>query len=1057
MSIWDEAELIEPAQTKKNIWAEAELVEPSKPKVSNLTGQNNTNYVGKQAKQLTPQQQAQIAQIKADYEAKNKEIDAQHRKELGRIAAGGLLQGASALPIFNIPYVGTGLGGAMFELGQGLMEGDKANDLLKRAGTGFAVGETVGAIPYVGKYVGKTKAGKAVGNAVAKSGVGKAVTNVANSVANSQIAKKTSEVLSKEVKLPSVAKPQPQVNMQVSGKIKTPNMSEAVETIVNSGGSVGRAVKPQTTGMLRETNPSKLQETMKKVGTLPEELQNKTIEYEVLHNPNTVAKAQEAIGTDAEAVHRDLLKKISGQGDYENYVLNANDVVKARELATKLYQEGNNKEAVELTEGIIKAASKTGQALQAYTLWARTTPEGAVTFAQKMLDRYNKSQHKKLKLSDAQIEDIKNLAQKVQETAEGTRENEVAIGLMQKYIADLTPVSWQKKYDTYRYINMLLSSKSRTKDFLLTGLNAADTAIDEAIANGIDKVRTLLPNQTQRVFSGLKPKEWISGLKKGFNEGVEDVALNINTSRSGEVGRYGLPKATSFKYTPLSGIEKNPKGLLQLGENILAGGEKGLNYTIQVPDRMFYEARYASSLADQMAAAGVKEPTQDMMNQAMKEALEAVYQDNSWVSRLGNGTRNLINGLAEVPEKQLNLPEGSIPRIGNFIAPFVTTPANIVNVGLKNTTGGVTGLAKLLGTRTPQEVRDAEMLMAKGIKGLMPLGIGAGIGTGAIESNIGADDYQSNAVTGLKPQSIVIGDKAFSLKDYPQWSIPMSVGAGLAQGGLPQALANTTQAIGDISALKAVGDIQKAFKPSYVGEDMTTAKVVNNLFRDQGVNILSQNIPFGGLLGEIRNDIDPYAREMYMPMGNTNQEMMQNSLQYAGNRLLNRLPFASTLLPMKYNAIGNPARINNIDNPIARVASETFDFGVRNYDDSPTYDQLNRFQNNIKDTNYVGKTRVGLHTPSRSIRVNGKNIKLNNEQYSEYSKDYTTINYVLKEKALYDPEFIDMNDEDKTKYLGDIRKSVEEAVKIMQFAHIPSRKYHPYTQYILDNYSELIK
>ena len=63
--------------------------------------------------------------------------------------------------------------------------------------------------------------------------------------------------------------------------------------------------------------------------------------------------------------------------------------------------------------------------------------------------------------------------------------------------------------------------------------------------------------------------------------------------------------------------------------NLLASGEKALNYTIQVPDRMFYEARYASSLADQMATTGVIRPTSEMIKQAQKEALEAVYQDNS--------------------------------------------------------------------------------------------------------------------------------------------------------------------------------------------------------------------------------------------------------------------------------------------------------------------------------------------------------------------------------------------------------------------------------------------
>ena len=470
---------------------------------------------------------------------------------------------------------------------------------------------------------------------------------------------------------------------------------------------------------------------------------------------------------------------------------------------------------------------------------------------------------------------------------------------------------------------------------------------------------------------------------------------------------------------------------------------------------MFYEARFSSSLADQMKAAGATKPTQAMIDQARKEALEAVYQDNSWISNLGNSTRNLVNNLSAGTENFLRLPENSVPRVGNFLAPFVTTPANIANIGLKNTFGAPVGLAKLLRANTPQQIRDAEILMAKGIKGLAPIGLGVGIGAGNITSNIGDENYQDNAVTGLKPQSVVLGDKAISLKDYPQWSIPMAIGAGLQQSGIPKAAANTLNAIGDISALKAVGDTLDAFRPKY-GHDTSEAEIANNLFRSQGVNILSQNIPFGGWLGEIRNDIDPYAREMYMPTGETNKEMLQNSLQYAGNRIQNRLPIASTLLPMKYNAVGEPVMINNIQNPVARAASEAFDFGVRNYTANPEYNELKQFQEDIKDTDYTGKTRVGLHTPSRSIKVNGDTIKLDNEQYSNFSKDYTQINYILKGMAVNTLEYKSMNDEEKTEYLSNIRKSVEEAVKIMQFNHQPARKLHPYTQYILDNYLELI-
>lgn len=132
--------------------------------------------------------QAEIARIKAEYEARNREIDRQHRQEMAKIIGGGLLQGASFHPIFNIPYVGTGLGGAMFEAGNAIMQGKGAKDIAKDAGKGFVIGETVGAIPYVGKVAGKTKAGQAVANQAS---------NFANRLAETKIGQKVAEIAPK--------------------------------------------------------------------------------------------------------------------------------------------------------------------------------------------------------------------------------------------------------------------------------------------------------------------------------------------------------------------------------------------------------------------------------------------------------------------------------------------------------------------------------------------------------------------------------------------------------------------------------------------------------------------------------------------------------------------------------------------------------------------------------------------------------------------------------------------------------------------------------------------
>ena len=862
-------------------------------------------------------------------------------------------------------------------------------------------------------------------------------------------------------------------------------LNNPVDDVADDIPPVAEEVTPKTTiegtGELKNRG---LAESVASAEGTPKEvrqaIRNDMPQYRVLHNNELTEQAVKEV----EADFNNELSRLSSSKDFD-----ALDYEKSNQIIRRLFDLGRNKEAINLIDNVADDATKKGQAIQALSLWSNMTPEGVVAKAEKLVRQANKKLPKKkqIDLSDEQIEKLRSLGKNIVNTEPGTRENDIAVAQAMKATSELLPKGILKKLDSYRYINMLLSGKSRFKDFILTGINSLDSAIDESIANGIDIVRSGITGKP-KVYGGLQPKAWGKGFKKGWNEAKEDIQLGINTARSGETGRYGLPSTRSFNYTSIKDLSKNPLiAAKQLGEDVLALGEDGLSYTIRVPDRAFYEGRYASSIADQMKVTEkarnkeiaklteklnktnnqseiesinkkieqLNQPTQDMIIQAQKEALKAVFQDKSWVSELGNKTRELVNSGTERLQQALRLPF-ELPKIGNFIEPFVTTPANIANIGIENTAGGIPGIAQMLTAKTPGELRDAEMLVAKNIKGLIAGGLlGEGIYQGAIKSNFGKDDYQANNVSGLKPQSLVIGDKAISLKDYPQLSIPINTYLGLREGGIPKAVANVGRAVGDISALKGIGDLMNSFKPAYPGQELEAKDIVNNIIRKEGVNLISQFIPFGGALGELRNDIDPYSREMYMPTGETNKEMFDNTLQYAQNRLMNRLPGVSRMLPIKYNALGQPTMINNIKNPVARVLSEDLDFGVRNYNENDTYNKLAKFKESIKDTDYKGKTNVGVDVPKRSVNVNGENIKLNNKQYSRFTKDFGKINYKLKDWAINSDEFNNMSDEEKVDYLNKIKQSAEEAVKIMQFNHEPKKKLKEYTQYILDNWYDL--
>ena len=784
---------------------------------------------------------------------------------------------------------------------------------------------------------------------------------------------------------------------------------------------------------ITEIKPSRLAQNAEKSKEVAKYIEENPPMYEVLHNADLQTNATNEIMSNPEKVRADIISKMTD----EEAELTALDFEKSRQLFQSLQEQGRFDEAINLLQGITQKGTKAGQAVQALSMWSKTTPLGAQKYAQMLLDKYNKGVRKELQkhLTKEELQEIGKTFEELHAKGLTERELEVETAKAMKKVYKVVPKTWAQKLEGYRYINMLLSPKSRIKDALLTAKNAGETAIDETIAGGIDKLRSLVTKDKTRYISAnplVGRRAWIEGAKKGFREGVEDVKYGINTSRSGEVGRYGIPNTPTFE------------------GGLLGNAEKLLRYSLNVPDRTFFEARYASSLANQMKARGVTEPTQDIINSAINEAKKAVYQENRPIT---GATQKLANAVDDATmravEQAAGLPKNFLPSASKSIAPFIKTPTNVIAQGAEGLHGGISGFLKLLNAQTPEQIREAELLMGRGARGLGELGLGLGLGKGILDNvktNIGSKDYYENEITGLKPNSIAIGDKAISLMNM-QNNLPLFAGVGLGQNGLSGAYLTIADEIANMPALKALGDLynlNKEAKYLATSEDKTEElkKLGGNMVRSLGVNYLTSLLPFGGTLGELRNDIDPYARELYT----------ESIPEYIGNRIVNRLPFASKTLPMKYNAIGEPVMVNNIQNPISRALSEAVDFGIRNYTPNETYNELNQFKKDISNSDITGKTLVGVGKAKRKVNINGEQIPLTNKQYSQYQKVYGKLSKNLK-GGYYDAN-ANISDEENAKILADIDKSIKEAIAIKELGQAPKKKLKPYTEDILNNWDE---
>ena len=820
----------------------------------------------------------------------------------------------------------------------------------------------------------------------------------------------------------NVSKAQP-----VEKVAQQPQVAQKVDDVIPE-----QVVQP-TAQPIGKMKKSRLAQKANKSDEVAQAIEENPPLYEAITNAETIAQAEAELAQNADRVHTDIVKKLVS----DEKEITALDIEKTRQLFNELQKQGRFDEATELLELTSKQGSKLGQAVQAFSLWSKTTPDGAMLYAQKLLDKYNKGVRKKLQkqLSEKEMREIGEAFQKLNESGLTGRELEVETAKAMKKVFKVVPKTFAQKLDGYRYINMLLSGKSRIKDFLLTGKNAIDTAIDETIAGGIDAARSALSKNKTRYVSanplvGMKP--WFAGAKKGFKNKVEDIKYGINTSRSGEVGRYGLPNTPTFEAQALEG--NLAQKALTFVKNTPAYAEKLLRYTMQVPDSMFFEGRFASSLANQMKARGVAEPTQDMINSALKEAKRAIFQEDRAITK---GMQDLSKGFdkytVNILEDTLGIPQGSLPSVSKSLTPFVKTPTNVTAQGAEGLHGLGSGLLKLTKAGdNPELIREAELLMGRGVRGLGELGLGFVLGKGAwdkFKTNIGEKDYYANEITGLKPNSVVIGDKGFSMQNM-QTNLPFFTGIGLGQRGLGQAYTNTADIIAEMPALKALGDLNRINKEAnYIAQsddpDKELLKKGDRMVRSLGANYLTSLIPVGGALGEWRNIIDPNAREL---MDN------ENTLNYLRNRVVNRIPYASKTLPLKYNALGEPVANNNIENPVGRALSEFVDFGVRNYNAPPAeMEEMQRIQDYAMENNIQDKTTLKFAKPKRYIGRGQDKIKLTNEQYSELTRLYNGKVYDELQFLMNTPEYQSADEETQIEWVKEAikekRQEAEEEIK----------------------------
>lgn len=701
-------------------------------------------------------------------------------------------------------------------------------------------------------------------------------------------------------------------------------------------------------------------------------------EYEVLHNKDLTAKAQAEIEKDPSSRLARLDNMVTN-----NKPMSAQDMEEARQLLGIMYQEGRIDEALALTQKMSIAGSKAGQTVQAMSLWAKTTPEGAIRQAQKIINDYNETARKKIPdLSEEQAKNIIDLTEKIQATPDG-REKDVATAKLLKTFTDLIPQSGGNKLKTLRNISLLLNGKTFMRN--ITGntiFSGMENFVTKPIAAGLDSIVSLFTKQKTRALPQMK--EYGQGLVQGLKEGTEDVNLGIDTRNLG--GRFDLPQARSFENTP-----------------VLGALEKALDFSLRVPDRAFYQATFNESLANQMKATGISEPTTEMVERATQEALESVYQNNGKIASMVSGLRK---GLNKVGIKDFGL--------GDALIPYAQTPANVAQQGFNYSPLGLINTIKsgIMERNQRQATLDAaRAITGSGIIGGGYLGAKNGLFTDNIEDYKTRKNYEA---LGIRPNQIILPTgSVMSYSQLQPLAAPLATGDILndVQGGnYMQAMDKGIGTLADLSMLRGITNFTKDYN-----EDGLASAIANTI-----TSLPSQLIGTG--INQINTYIDPYQRETYSP----------NPIMQGINQARAKTPFISKTLPKKYDVTGQEIKKYDGDSGLTKAYNNFINpvFINKPKDDLVMQEVTALYE-------MTGEKGSLLNIPEKKIKLDdGTSKQLNGKEFSEYSKRLGEVTYDGYKQIMNTQRYLNADDSTRLKLLEDVKKNAKGIVQEELFGKV---------------------
>lgn len=697
-----------------------------------------------------------------------------------------------------------------------------------------------------------------------------------------------------------------------------------------------------------------------------------------------------------------------------NDKITADDIAVGERLIEYYSKTGEKEKLQDVIQNVALAGTQAGQTVQAMSLINRQTPQGQAVYLSKVVDRMNKQIEKRTKGKGQQFDLTPEMLDKI---TNSSKENlEKNIDEVARELAKQVPKTTMEKIDSWRYFSMLANPRTHIRNIIGNFSMANVQSIKNKIAGGLESIAQRTGMIDQRTKT-LKPasKEVKSFAKKD----VENVLDRLNNESKFDTKNLIQQYQRTFK----SNILENTLGKLY-----------NLNSkALEAEDTFGLKNSYRKAMADYMTAnkltekdltTGTKEADTKLekaRKYAIEQAQEATFHQYSSLASLLNTLEN--------KNKATRLLTGAI-------IPFKKTPINVAKTGIEYSPIGIvksftTDIAKL--RKGDINVNQYIDNLSKGLTGTGITAVGYALAQAGILSASGDEDDQKNEYyqedRGNQSFALKIGDKTYSLDWLSPTAIPLFIGAQLNDNVKNSGENQTTEdmldkisnsidamssAMNPMIEMSMLSGVASAVKSFAQGD----AQFFQNLLINSAKSYVNQFFPTLG--GQVAKMVDDTERSTT----STKKNMFSKAVDSTSKQILNKIPFASKLLPAKTDVWGN--EVKREPNKLYRALQQAvFPWTEKELKSTKVDNSISDLYERTGDNSVLPNTSI-----NKDFTINSEKYRLSSEEYANYKKQYGKTSYNLLNKLTNSSEYKNMTDEQKTKAISEIYSYANEKNKI---------------------------